>query len=1027
MSYIRRAASNDDGNLSNSDRSFVRRNSKHNLHSSHPISTNSPWSNFDDIFRTDNHRDENVQRNVLHNRGANSHLQDDDGEAGRCPKERLRVRGRDSRDRGIFRSSTHKLYSPIIGTPPRWAATERSISNVLKEETWVPSIRPSLSCPTSVFESPLFKSNTNPLGDALRLSRPYQLEKILSTSVERTFSQNMSTSTEEHPLGNGLETANISMIECDEDEAHFLMPGEDDAGHASSSNPMRNLSNTFEMLIEDPKSRRRKAAPMLPKPVGVCSSAETDKSTSISATKPSPTSVLGFDPAEPGTAKRLASRLTTASISMPCFRLHDTLRGKLYQGLVDRVSFYSVVRDINKEALDLTISDPQGGAYEDAEMHGKVWLSSGGESPVLPMESKREVVADDGKVHVHPNPKEEQRSVLVMACQLKERNNPNEGPSGICVPAEVNENPVASLGVPLIDEEWWLVSAIASRAPEEVEVNRTCKLLPTFYEAMGEKDAASMGDAVEERSSRTQLWKPGRSWWEAKSGKNPWVEPVVHNKRWRYLWPLIHYHKFIAKCIKKLKRNSIDVKKDSSNVSLFLRQEVCNVSDHLAFMSKYDSEEWTSALSHFDGWSDHDPRMEETLRMLAADHRIIGAAEKADLQSLLLRSRIDGTILKAMQTAKEEAGRDAYDYKDAPQVCLAKKEKTAARSLQQHEKAFSTHDKSFGRLSNAASWSKETHLRSTFEIKKRAINNASWSKRSDYHTQPSSYSHQDTYGQRFEGHPPFVPAAGYGQVYGEAMGSQYYHHQYDGYLGQYPQHHPIEYHHHPCSMQYNDQYGHLNQYYNGYYHPADLSFHEGMVFDNSIHTQDPYFHLSSMAQTPSRYAGGGGDFQHQGQYPVSPNWGHLNISQLPGIAHSPSISVTPSKLLRGSHPNRSFRKRLQGRGCSSAIDGKAKSLIMFPNQTNSPASRFVMSPQDMTNPYYMTKISKMPTSVPVSSSSLNQSADQQGSSVFPVFDDYSPDSLTNKTASHASMHSNESIGLMPSSAKQMCLEPRQED
>jgi hypothetical protein len=32
---------------------------------------------------------------------------------------------------------------------------------------------------------------------------------------------------------------------------------------------------------------------------------------------------------------------------------------------------------------------------------------------------------------------------------------------------------------------------------------------------------------------RTQLWKPSRSWWEAKSGKNPWIEPSLHNKRWR--------------------------------------------------------------------------------------------------------------------------------------------------------------------------------------------------------------------------------------------------------------------------------------------------------------------------------------------------------------------------------------------------------------------------------------------------------------------------------------------------------------
>lgn len=244
----------------------------------------------------------------------------------------------------------------------------------------------------------------------------------------------------------------------------------------------------------------------------------------------------------------------------------------------------------------------------------------------------------------------------------------------------------------------------------------------------------------------------------------------------------------------------------------------------------------------------------------------------------------------------------------------------------------------------------------------------------------------------------------------------------------------MEYHHHPGGMQYNDQYAH-HPYYNGYYHPADLSFHEGMVFDNSIHIQDPYFHLSPMAQTPSRYTGV--DLQHRGQYPVSPYWGHLNISQLPGIAPSPSTSVTPSKPLRDNHPNRSFRKRLQSqqvKGCSSVIDGKAKSLIMFPNQTNSPASRFIMSPQDKTNPYYMTKSSQMTTVVPINnnfvpppSSSLNQSVGQEESFVLPTFEDYSPESPTGKAAGHASVHSNESIDLTPSSAKQMCIEPRRED
>ncbi len=60
----------------------------------------------------------------------------------------------------------------------------------------------------------------------------------------------------------------------------------------------------------------------------------------------------------------------------------------------------------------------------------------------------------------------------------------------------------------------------------------------------------------------------------------------------RYLWPLIHYHKFLAKCIKKLKRNNVDVKTSLSPVSAFLREEVCAVSDHLAATSKFTSEEW---------------------------------------------------------------------------------------------------------------------------------------------------------------------------------------------------------------------------------------------------------------------------------------------------------------------------------------------------------------------------------------------------------------------------------------------------
>ena len=176
-------------------------------------------------------------------------------------------------------------------------------------------------------------------------------------------------------------------------------------------------------------------------------------------------------------------------------------------------------------------------------------------------------------------------------------------------------------------------------------------------------------------SMRTQLWKPSRSWWEAKSGKNPWIEPASHNRRWRYLWapgkllglvccsvvlvwfglvwcgvvwcglplrfrvvcfilltpplfpspphlppphllPQIHYHKFLAKCIKKLKRNGVDVKASPSPLAAFLRTEVCAISDHLAQCSYFTSEMWMGCLGQFRGWTVAGEEAEAELRAL---------------------------------------------------------------------------------------------------------------------------------------------------------------------------------------------------------------------------------------------------------------------------------------------------------------------------------------------------------------------------------------------------------------------------
>ena len=81
-------------------------------------------------------------------------------------------------------------------------------------------------------------------------------------------------------------------------------------------------------------------------------------------------------------------------------------------------------------------------------------------------------------------------------------------------------------------------------------------------------------------------------------------------------------------------------------------------------MSKYDSEEWTEALRNFDGWTDHDPAAEETVRKLVLCQRLVSGSD--DVDSSLLRSQLDETVLKAMAAVKQEAAKAAasenYDY-----------------------------------------------------------------------------------------------------------------------------------------------------------------------------------------------------------------------------------------------------------------------------------------------------------------------------------------------------------------------------
>lgn len=265
------------------------------------------------------------------------------------------------------------------------------------------------------------------------------------------------------------------------------------------------------------------------------------------------------------------SDLTVASTTLKDFSLHPLLTLDLFQPCINRLAFYGIIHDINKEATEMAKED---GSFPIA--------ASGLDSTVA-----------------------------------------------------------------LIDEEEWLLTAVASRTEEETQrtlqdqLSQSCVSgvyrlggSDNFAYACGEKDSKEppvvneYGDnpnpvVAMNSGSRTQLWKPSRSWWEARSSKNPWIDPKNHVKRWRYLWPLIHYHKFLAKCVKKLKRHGFSdfLDPNASPIVSFLRCEICAVSNHLAACSKFNSEQWLEALEHFSGWNNISSEAHEVIRALV-EHQL---------------------------------------------------------------------------------------------------------------------------------------------------------------------------------------------------------------------------------------------------------------------------------------------------------------------------------------------------------------------------------------------------------------------
>jgi hypothetical protein len=249
--------------------------------------------------------------------------------------------------------------------------------------------------------------------------------------------------------------------------------------------PRRNLTEAFEELYVEPssgevatpatKDTTESKASSEVSPTGVADLARDDHSSSRESQDATSDS---HDVAPEDASVALLFDNDSSTDELPHFQLHASLQRDLSQSLLNRVSFYGIIHDINKEANSMATCDTSSFARSCDQ-----------------------------------DPNEEFCPLVVAVNGEPSRPMPNS----------------SMMDEAVIDEENWLLAAIESRGIDESRAVAACP--PTFLQAMGEREYDNPLSSME--SSRTQLWKPSRSWWEAKSGKNPWIEPTSHNKRWR--------------------------------------------------------------------------------------------------------------------------------------------------------------------------------------------------------------------------------------------------------------------------------------------------------------------------------------------------------------------------------------------------------------------------------------------------------------------------------------------------------------
>jgi hypothetical protein len=320
--------------------------------------------------------------------------------------------------------------------------------------------------------------------DCFRSSTPTTVE-VSSSSISAIIPEKFDASLEIlHTLSSGSMQASIHKSSSSDPDYDGAFRAE--TVEPASQIPRRNLTEAFEELYIKPTGSMVSdtETPLVKQP-----STSKEDVTMVTKSMISPTGVAELDILD-GTTRAGPSTLGSPNSRDDVvgklddklgFHLHPSLQRDLSDALIQRVSFYAIIHDINKEATSMAANDDSGFNR----------------------------VADELS---------EEHDPIVIAVQGYPKNQIN-GTSSM-------------VSVALIDEEQWLLEAIDARSSDDSSGVKVCP--PTFPQAMGEREYENPLTSLS-NGSRTQLWKPSRSWWEAKSGKNPWIEPKNHNKRWRYV------------------------------------------------------------------------------------------------------------------------------------------------------------------------------------------------------------------------------------------------------------------------------------------------------------------------------------------------------------------------------------------------------------------------------------------------------------------------------------------------------------